>query len=110
MTVVLTLVVLLLGVNMSQYLRDPNRIREQKVPDVPAEEEKRAPEDLPDDVQIGVVEEASGLRMAGGRGQQVPLGEIPDDPSILLPRLQRYPTQYQIDTTSAQWWRENSKQ
>lgn len=112
-TIVVTLVVVLLGVNMSQYLRDPNRIKQQKAPNaetVAKMQARQAQVGVPEDVRIEDMIEASSMQTMGGRGSQVAVGEVPVQPSILLPRLQDSRTQYQVDSTSTLWWKEDSKQ
>ena len=111
MTIVVTLVVVLLGVNMSQYLRDPGRIKDQKAPNeetMAKMKARQAEESVPDDVQVGDVMQMSNIGAMGG--DTASLGEVPSEPSIELPRLQEYKSAFTTDTTSAQWWKENSKQ
>ena len=112
MTIVVTLVVVLLGVNMSQYLRDPNRIQEREAPNAETVAKMRARQAsaaVPDGVEIADMMDASSMQTAGA-GSMNPVGEVPTNPSIELPRLQKYKAPYQTDSTSALWYEEHSKQ
>ena len=111
MTIVGTLVVLLLGANMTQYLRDPNKIKEQKAPNqetIKKWRERPPSDDAPDDAQIGeMMQMETSMRMSG---PNAPLGEIPARPTIELPRLQKYQALYRVDYPTAHWYDEKSKQ
>jgi len=111
MTIVVTLVVVLLGVNMSQYLRDPGRIKDIKAPNAETMakmKERKSEEPLPDNVEVGEMMLSSSIGTMGGGA--VPVGEVPPVSSIELPRLQKYQSVYSTDSTSGHWWSEQSKQ
>lgn len=110
-TIVVTLVVVVLGFNMSQFLRDPNRIKKVPAPNAEAVEKMRdrpVSSNVPDDVQVGSLISESSMELAGGESM-TPKSSVPVNPSIALPRLQSSRSPYQQDVTSGQWWKENSK-
>ena len=105
-TTAATLVVVLLGVNMSQYLRDPNRIREHPAPDPDA---IAAVQPAPEDATV--------FEMMDSRTRpfdalaKASASEVPVKSSIELVRPQIRPDdQFRTDSTSRLWWTKNSKQ
>ena len=111
MTIVVTLVVVMLGVNMSQYLRDPGRIKDIKAPNaetIAKMKERQSEEPLPDGLEVGDMMLASSMGAMGG--DAVPVDEVPPVSSIKLPRLQKYQSIYSTDSTTGHWWTEQSKQ
>ena len=111
MTIVATLVVLLLAANMTQYLREPNKIKEQKAANqetIDKWRERPPSEARRDDAQISdMMQMSSTMRMSG---PNAPLGEVPAKPTIELPRLQEYNSHYRVDYPTAHWYKPNSKQ
>lgn len=105
-TIVATMVVVLVGVNMSQYLRDPNRIKEQPRPDPDTIVAVRP---VPEDAKIEDIMGAPNTRPYG-TDSLVAVGEVPVNPSIKLRRLQSRREQFRTELPSAHWWENKSNQ
>ena len=105
-TIVATMAVVLLGVNMSQYLRDPNRIEEQTRPDPDTIVAVRP---VPEDAKIEDIMDAPNIRPYG-TDSLVAVGEVPVNPSIKLQRPQGRKEQFRTELPSAHWWENKSNQ
>lgn len=110
-SVVGSLGLVLLGLNMSQYLRNQDRYQEIPAPDrLTREKLGERPESLVGggDARIAAMEEAI---LTGEVAGATVIADVPANPSILLPNLRYYQEQYTDgNTTSAGWYNENSYQ
>ena len=111
LSVVGTLGLVVLGLNMSQFLRNQDRYRDIKAPDTLTQEkfEERTNKSVGEgSALIAAMEDA--LQLDSGPGANA-IADVPERPSIILPSMRYYEEKY-VDgnTTSAGWYSDNSYQ
>ncbi len=115
---IVTLLAIVMALNMSGILRDPSRLdalaRQNAKPPEPKKEESSISSE--DQLAQNIAAREAALKVSGkAAGEQAPAQmtqaefATPEEPTILIPRLDRVKPSDTNNDTSSQWYRDQAK-
>ena len=111
LTIVIVLVVVAVGLNMTQFLRDPNRMQSVEAPNQKTLDKLRERQKQATSAEGASLADMKNAMNIGPGNIKAALGEVPEIPSILLPSVKSYvPTYEGGNQTSGQWYQGDSYQ